>query len=174
MNVRSGTSYHSVSRTNVTHAAICVLAIVSLGICLAAQTLPDPRSASSAENPIADRNTGSDDANPFASVSRVSLSANQIIALLQERPQITIELKSLLAETQQQQGSQVQPDDITDEMLYSQINSNKELLPAPFFPTTAEIFTLTEWELLVTLKKSSGNKCDFLIEVILSVEFLNS
>jgi len=36
-------------------------------------------------------------------------------------------LKSLLAETQQQQGSQVQPDDITDEMLYSQINSNKEL-----------------------------------------------
>ena len=125
MNVRLSTSYHSVSYAYLIHAAICVLAIVLFGIGLAAQTLPDPRSTSSAENPTADRNTG--DANPFASVSRVSLSANQIIALLQERPQITIELKSLLAETQQQQGTQLQPDDITDEMLYSQINSSKEL-----------------------------------------------
>ena len=58
----------------------------------------------------------------------MSLSANQIITLLQDRPQITIELKSLLAETQQQQQDRkCSLTHITDEMLYSQINSSKEL-----------------------------------------------
>ena len=128
MKVLSSTSYQSVSRLYATLTSICLLAILLPGRGVNAQTLPDPRPTSPAENANAGRNTNPDDGNPFASVSRVSLSANQIITLLQDRPQITIELKSLLAETQQQQqGPQVQPDDITDEMLYSQINSSKEL-----------------------------------------------
>ncbi len=128
MKVLSSTWYPSVSRTHAILTSICLLAILWPARGLGAQTLPDPRPTSPAENANAGRNTNPDDGNPFASVSRVSLSANQIIALLQDRPQITIELKSLLAETQQQQqGPQVQPDDITDEMLYSQINSSKEL-----------------------------------------------
>ena len=128
MKVLSSTWYPSVSRTHAILTSICLLAILWPARGLGAQTLPDPRPTSPAESPNAGRNTNPDDGNPFASVSRVSLSANQIIALLQDRPQITIELKSLLAETQQQQqGPQVQPDDITDEMLYSQINSSKEL-----------------------------------------------
>ena len=127
MNVESSTSFCTIARRCALRASLLFVAIFALNAGLAAQTLPDPRSASSAESTTADRNTNPEDANPFASVSRVSLSANQIITLLQERPQITIELKSLLAETQQQQGTQLQPDDITDEMLYSQINSSKEL-----------------------------------------------
>ncbi len=61
----------------------------------------------------------------FAS-SRTSLPAAQIISILQDRPEVVIELKSLLAETQQQ-GTTVQPDSITDEMLFRQIASSKDL-----------------------------------------------
>ena len=127
MNAQSSTLFCAIARRCALRASLLFLAILLPGAGLAAQTLPDPRSTSPAEGPAADRNTNPDETNPFASVSRMSLSANQIIALLQERPQITIELKSLLAETQQQQGTQLQPDDITDEMLYSQINTSKEL-----------------------------------------------
>jgi protein involved in polysaccharide export with SLBB domain len=56
--------------------------------------------------------------------TRITLSASQIISILQERPQVVVELKALLAEASQ--GS-VQPDSISDEMLYSQIASSREL-----------------------------------------------
>jgi protein involved in polysaccharide export with SLBB domain len=56
-----------------------------------------------------------------------ALSASQIVAILQQRPEAIVELKSLLADQMQQQGAQVQSDDITDEMLYSQIATNADL-----------------------------------------------
>lgn len=56
--------------------------------------------------------------------SRIALPAGQIIAILQEKPEVIIELKSLLADMLQQQGIQIQPDSITDETLYSQIASS--------------------------------------------------
>jgi protein involved in polysaccharide export with SLBB domain len=61
--------------------------------------------------------------------ANTALPASQIISILQQRPEAVIELKTLLAERaqQQQQGSQVQPDDISDDTLYSQIESNPEL-----------------------------------------------
>jgi protein involved in polysaccharide export with SLBB domain len=58
--------------------------------------------------------------------ARVTLSAAQIITILQERPQVVIELKTLLAEAQSQ-ATPVQPDSITDEMLLSQITSSREV-----------------------------------------------
>src|ERR1700733_6082487 len=56
--------------------------------------------------------------------SRIALPAGQIIAILQEKPEVIIELKSLLADMLQQQGIQIQPDSITDETLFSQIASS--------------------------------------------------
>jgi len=56
----------------------------------------------------------------------MALPAGQIIAILQQRPEVVIELKSMLADELQQQGTQVRADDITDEMLYNQIATNAE------------------------------------------------
>jgi protein involved in polysaccharide export with SLBB domain len=56
-----------------------------------------------------------------------ALPASQIIAILQQRPEVVVELKSLLADQMQQQGVQIQADSITDEMLYNQIAVNPEV-----------------------------------------------
>jgi protein involved in polysaccharide export with SLBB domain len=56
-----------------------------------------------------------------------TLPASQIVAILQQRPEVVVELKSLLADQMQQQGVQIQPDGISDEMLYSQIAANADL-----------------------------------------------
>jgi protein involved in polysaccharide export with SLBB domain len=66
---------------------------------------------------------------PVTSESEVSapLSANRIFAVLQQNPDAVIELKSLMAEVSQQQGTPIQADSITDQMLYSKIASSPEL-----------------------------------------------
>jgi polysaccharide biosynthesis/export protein len=56
-----------------------------------------------------------------------SLSTDQIFAVLQEQPDALVELKSLMADLAQQQGTPIQPDSITDEMLFSKIASSPEL-----------------------------------------------
>ncbi|HEY1579060.1 MAG TPA: SLBB domain-containing protein [Terracidiphilus sp.] len=56
-----------------------------------------------------------------------ALSADQIINILQESPDLVVELKSELADRLEQQGTQIHPNDISDEMLYSQISSNANL-----------------------------------------------
>jgi protein involved in polysaccharide export with SLBB domain len=56
-----------------------------------------------------------------------SLSAAQISAVLQRRPEVVIELKSFVADQAQQKGVSLQADSITDEMLYSQIAASADL-----------------------------------------------
>jgi protein involved in polysaccharide export with SLBB domain len=56
-----------------------------------------------------------------------TLPASQIISILQQRPEVVVELKSLLADQLQQQGVQIQADGISDEMLYNQIATNADL-----------------------------------------------
>ncbi len=55
------------------------------------------------------------------------LSAAQILMILQERPEVVVELKSYLADMLQQQGTPTQPDSITDEMLYNQISTSPQV-----------------------------------------------
>ena len=62
-----------------------------------------------------------------AATARTTLTAAQILIVLQEKPEVVIELKSVLAETLDQQGISIQADSITDEMLYSQITSNNQV-----------------------------------------------
>ena len=57
----------------------------------------------------------------------VALSASSIIAVLQQNPDAVVELKSLMADLAQQQGTPIQPGSISDEMLYSKIESSPEL-----------------------------------------------
>jgi protein involved in polysaccharide export with SLBB domain len=56
-----------------------------------------------------------------------SLTTSQIRNVLEQQPEAIVELKSMLAAEMQQQGSQIQADDITDKMLYDQIVSSSAL-----------------------------------------------
>ena len=56
-----------------------------------------------------------------------ALSADQIVAILEQDPDLLMELKSQLADRLQQQGVQIDATDITDQMVYSQIASNATL-----------------------------------------------
>jgi protein involved in polysaccharide export with SLBB domain len=68
------------------------------------------------------RSTGSAGLTP-----QTALSAEQIINILQESPDLVVELKSELADRMQQQGVQVDPNQISDQELYNQISSNANL-----------------------------------------------
>jgi protein involved in polysaccharide export with SLBB domain len=57
----------------------------------------------------------------------VPLSADQIFSILQAQPDALIDLKSLMADLAQQQGTPIRPDSITDEMLYGKIASSRDL-----------------------------------------------
>jgi protein involved in polysaccharide export with SLBB domain len=67
---------------------------------------------------------GASTAGPTVDAGTV-LSAAQILSILQLRPEVVVELKSVIADQLQMQGTQVQPDAITDEMLYNQITSSR-------------------------------------------------
>ncbi len=56
-----------------------------------------------------------------------ALSADQIVAILEQDPDLLMELKSQLADRLQQQGVQIEAADITYQMVYSQIASSATL-----------------------------------------------
>jgi protein involved in polysaccharide export with SLBB domain len=57
----------------------------------------------------------------------LSLSSDQIIRILQQNPDLVVELKSQVADRLQQQGTDVDANNITDQMLYEQIATNADL-----------------------------------------------
>jgi protein involved in polysaccharide export with SLBB domain len=57
----------------------------------------------------------------------LSLSSNQILDILQQNPDLVLELKSQVADRMQEQGRQIDANDISDEMLYDQIATNAGL-----------------------------------------------
>jgi protein involved in polysaccharide export with SLBB domain len=87
--------------------------------------------AAPATSPGAGTDTASAAADTSSSASpfnqRSSLTASQIIAILQQRPELVVELKSVVADQLQQQGIQTQADSISDEMLLSQISTSAQL-----------------------------------------------
>jgi protein involved in polysaccharide export with SLBB domain len=56
-----------------------------------------------------------------------TLSSNQIIHILQQNPDLVVELKSQVADRLQQQGTPIDANDISDQMLYSQIATNSDV-----------------------------------------------
>ena len=61
------------------------------------------------------------------SAAPLRLSSNQIIQILEQSPDLVVEIKSQVADHLQQQGTPVDANDISDEMLYGQIATNAEL-----------------------------------------------
>jgi len=75
----------------------------------------------------ADASEARSSAASLAGDAAAPLSASQILAVMQQQPDALVELKSLMADLAQQQGTPLQPDAITDQMLYSKIASSPEL-----------------------------------------------
>ncbi len=112
-----------------------LLLLGSLILCLQGGSLfsqlgTAPSTGSSSTGGDADAPTPAADANASSTASlnpRTSLTAAQIDAVLQQKPELIVELKSLVADQLQQQGLKIQADSITDEMLLSLISTNADL-----------------------------------------------
>jgi hypothetical protein len=121
----------------------------SQGLSPSADPLPSPLSPANGQragtparpDPITGVNAGPNIGNDPASAGETSiendqtqalgtmvvLSTDEIMAVLQEQPDALVELKSLVADLATQQGTPLQPDSISDEMLYSKIASSTQL-----------------------------------------------
>ncbi|HZC43082.1 MAG TPA: polysaccharide biosynthesis/export family protein, partial [Acidobacteriaceae bacterium] len=103
---------------------------------IAAQTTQPSPSSSALLGPAGPADTADSTSNSMAdatdrsapvATSHTALTAGEILMVLQEKPEVVIELKSVMADTLEQQGVSIQADSITDEMLYNQINSNSQV-----------------------------------------------
>ena len=95
-----------------------------------AQPAPQPaRATASALNAAGAQQglttTSADDSGSLGNAQ--SLTAAQITQLLEERPEIVVDVRQLVADQLQQQGISIQADSVTDQMLYSQVASNEQL-----------------------------------------------
>ena len=115
---------HRVTRTKL--LLLALILVSRLGILHGQQAFSSPQvptdaagSSIVASDPA---NSTTADSNP-----RNALTAAQINAVLQQKPEIVVELKSLVADQLTQQGINTQADSITDEMLFSQIASSADL-----------------------------------------------
>jgi protein involved in polysaccharide export with SLBB domain len=114
--------------TRFTHLSLRVVALLALcGSSLAQQVAPP---STSPYSPTTDTTPSDSDVSSSSALQlnqRSSLTASQIISILQQRPELVVELKSVVADQLQQQGTQIQADSISDEMLLSQISTNAQL-----------------------------------------------
>jgi protein involved in polysaccharide export with SLBB domain len=118
----------------IRRALLCVVSVVVCRVVVAAQMPPTPIDASDGQTTAPSSDTSSAGTSGSGQSADnaldapgpgVVLSAAQILTILQERPEVVVELKSYMADAMQQQGASVQPDSITDEALYNQIETNR-------------------------------------------------
>jgi protein involved in polysaccharide export with SLBB domain len=129
-------------RTSALSAAMLMLLIFAMTtLCAKAQVPLDSPSTQSTTQSADDANTSTEPASASSedsetessakpddsSMQAVSLSSEQIIDLLQQNPDLMVELKYMAADRMQQQGVLVDANSISDESLYDQIASNASL-----------------------------------------------
>jgi protein involved in polysaccharide export with SLBB domain len=74
-----------------------------------------------------DSTGGSSARGPGTASATLAPTFREIVRVLQQNPDLIVEVKSLVADKMAGQGLQVNPNDITDEMLYNQIAANSNL-----------------------------------------------
>jgi protein involved in polysaccharide export with SLBB domain len=114
--------------TRFTHLSLRVVALLAMCGSVLAQQVTAPVTSpgsSTTDTAASTTDTTSSSTSPFN--QRSSLTASQIITILQQKPELMVELKSLVADQLQQQGIQTQADSISDEMLLSQISTSAQL-----------------------------------------------
>lgn len=126
------------------HIAVCVATLTLIaGTSAIGQTTAPPASMESVAGTAMDSNGGPStsssqsldnsgtDRNALMgapiTARQSSLSAEQITAILEQSPDLMVELKSQLADRMQQRGTQTDANDISDQMLYNQIATSADL-----------------------------------------------
>jgi protein involved in polysaccharide export with SLBB domain len=84
-------------------------------------------SAVTATTSGSDKYANSNSSTIAGNLSSFTLSSSQIIDILQQNPDLVLELKSQVADRMQEQGMQIDANEISDEMLYDQISGNAGL-----------------------------------------------
>jgi protein involved in polysaccharide export with SLBB domain len=129
------------ARLGVTASLVCLLlSAVGFAQQLQTPTLPTglPSALPSTPLPVTtpaatsteDDKTNAKNSNSGVDISQNSngiLSASQIIAIVQARPELIVDIKQVMADYLEQQGNPVQVDSITDDMLYRGIASDAGL-----------------------------------------------
>ena len=90
----------------------------------AIQSTANPGDASQATNQTAAAGRADNRGLTASSPQVVVLSTGKIFRLLDSNPGIVVELKELIADRMRQQGTEIDANDISDQMLYSQIAEN--------------------------------------------------
>jgi hypothetical protein len=109
------------------HFAGAAASLCLLSGAITAQTAPTPSTTAQPAINTPDRYSNAEAADNYGEPSlQVGLSATQIISILQSRPEVMVEIKDLLAQTQHGENVGL-ADFMTDEMVYSQIVSDKDL-----------------------------------------------
>lgn len=118
------TRFHKIYLQALSSVAVAGLCLTSDILC--AQTAPSPSTTAPPDINTPDRSSFIEAADDQGSPLQIALSVSQIISILQSRPEVMVEIKDLLAQRQQGDNA-VQSDSITDEMVYTQIVSDKDL-----------------------------------------------
>ncbi len=80
--------------------------------------------SANSQNPEDDRGSSGSSSSPQVPST---LSSDQIIQILQQNPDLVVELKFQVADRLQQQGTEIDANDISDQMLYNQIATNADV-----------------------------------------------
>jgi protein involved in polysaccharide export with SLBB domain len=100
------------------------------GVCKAQTVLTNQTPGTSAPGTSSSSATASSDAEQSQTDTTerpMALTAAQLIALLRDRPEVMVEVKSAIADAAQQKGLSVSADTLTDQQVYEQIATNREL-----------------------------------------------
>jgi protein involved in polysaccharide export with SLBB domain len=116
------------AKTRSTNFSLRVVVLLALcGSSFAQQVAPPGTSPLSATTDTTSSDSDRNNSSTSQFNQRNSLTASQIISILQQKPELVVELKSLVADQLQQQGIPTQADSISDEMLLNQIQTNAQL-----------------------------------------------
>jgi protein involved in polysaccharide export with SLBB domain len=103
----------------------CAMLLCLFATAVAAQTANQSTPlSSSSETKAADANAEGNASDFEDQSTQMSLTASQIISILQDKPQVVVELKDLMSQTQGGELS-TQPDQVSDEVLYNQIATDR-------------------------------------------------
>jgi protein involved in polysaccharide export with SLBB domain len=106
-------------------AAGALLFIAVTHLCLSQSILDEKPSEAPAQRSESSNQAGS--ANTYSSNADGSMPANALIQVLSNNPEVMVEVKSVIADEAQQQGVSVQPDALTDQQVYSQLEASATL-----------------------------------------------
>ena len=106
-------------------AAAALLCLAGAHVCFSQSMIDEKPADAVAQQSASPTNTAT--ANSESSSADVSMPTEALIQVLRNNPQIMVEVKSVIADDAQQRGVSIQPDALTDQQVYSQLETSATL-----------------------------------------------